>query len=203
MTHPDSGDGSDVSRRLPPLILHPFAKSEDTERLMESSRLTLLLADGRQPEDDETLRKLLICRYHEIRMLYFIGKDIFRWMDQCVDFVERDPELDAAGIRHQSFADFLTSCPPVAVREKMKQWGVTDYQVLFSRAIGLNGTFGGHPGFDWFSVEFLRNYHRYADALYGCFRQSAAFRPIAWPAFDFEVFASGEYSSMLEKKWME
>ena len=74
--------------RLPPLILHPFSSPEDTAILVESSRASLTL-QGFLPQDDVSLEeldsRLLLGRYAELRMLYYIGKDLTRWIEQCVD----------------------------------------------------------------------------------------------------------------------
>jgi hypothetical protein len=40
-------------------------------------------------DEYELERRVLIGRYQEIRMLVFLGKDIFRWLQQCVDFIDR------------------------------------------------------------------------------------------------------------------
>jgi len=189
---------------LPPLILHPFATREDTERLLEGSRLNLTLA-GLLPDDDleaDAASKLLVCRYHEIRMLYFVGKDIFRWMEQCQDFVRRTPDLAGLETQEQSFADFLVRHPPEEVRSKLQGWGVTDAAVLFARAIGLRALFAEPPAPESLSMEFLRSYHRYADAIFETYRSLVKCALLTAPLFSFQVYASGEYSRMLEENWM-
>ena len=72
---------------------------------------------------------------------------------------------------------------------------------IFSRAIGLNALFIQPPAFDGLAEEFLRSYHRYADFLYQCYIQSEPHRIIASQNFNFELYASGEYSRMLETEW--
>ena len=70
---------------LPPLILHPFAGREGPDKLLEGSRAALMM-HGLMPSDvdmDELSRRILAGRHNEVRMLYFLGKDIFRWMEQC------------------------------------------------------------------------------------------------------------------------
>jgi hypothetical protein len=69
------------------------------------------------------------------------------------------------------------------------------------RAIGLNVMFAQPPVFASLSDEFLGNYHRYADALYRAFLGSTAYAPLAAGEFQFELYASGEYSKLLESKW--
>src|SRR5579872_1099744 len=73
---------------LPPLILHPFNERVPPSALLENSKAALMLSglipsDGSDPE--ELKRRLLSGRYSEVRMLYFLGKDVFRWIDQCVE----------------------------------------------------------------------------------------------------------------------
>ena len=75
---------------LPPLILHPFNERIPPSVLLDNSKAALMLSglipsDGTDP--DELSRRLLIGRYGEIRMLFFLGKDVFRWLDQCMDWV--------------------------------------------------------------------------------------------------------------------
>ena len=95
---------------LPPLILHPFSDQSGPSKLLDSSRASLMLS-GLLPTDevdeDELTRRLLEGRLCEIRMLFFVGKDLLRWMAQCEDFIGRVPELSGAGIRQQSFAELL------------------------------------------------------------------------------------------------
>ena len=65
--------------RLPPLILHPFSTADDASVLMDSSRASLAL-QGFLPRDETPAydldQQLLRGRYAEIRMLYYIGKDV-------------------------------------------------------------------------------------------------------------------------------
>jgi len=194
---------------LPPLILHPFNERVSPAALLENSKAALMLAgvipgDGADPETLE--RRLLAGRYSEVRMLFFLGKDIFRWMEQCVGWAEREPLLQSAQLSGQSFARLLIGSPPESVRQKLIQWGVADYAAIFSRAIGLNAMFAEPPPFDKLTADFLRSYHRYADALYRCYLDSEPRREngkaeIGEGNFRFELYASGEYSRLLESKW--
>ena len=189
---------------LPPLILHPFNERIEPSTLLESSKAALMLAgvisdEGADPED--LRRRLLSGRYAEMRMLFFLGKDVFRWIDQCVEWAQRVPELDAMEIRRQSFAGLLTRHPPEAVREKLVRWGVADYVSIFSRAIGMNAVFVQPPAFDTLNEEFLRNYHRYPDFLYRCYMESEPHQSLPAANFRFALYASGEYSRMLETEW--
>src|ERR1019366_9552025 len=80
---------------LPPLILHPFNEKVAPSTLLESSKAALMLSgliptEGADP--DELHRRLLSGRYAEMRMLFYLGKDVFRWIDQMC-------RMDAAGTR--------------------------------------------------------------------------------------------------------
>jgi len=194
----------DLQFDLPPLILHPFNERMPPSTLLDNSKAALMLSglipsDGTDPE---ALQKRLLCgRYAEIRMLFFLGKDIFRWMDQCLDWAARVPELAPMEVRAQSFAGLLTGGTPAVVKKKLESWGVADYRSIFSRAIGLNTLFAAPPAFDGLAEEFLRNYHRYADSLYRCFMQLEPHPILAPRNFRFDLFASGEYSRLLESEW--
>jgi hypothetical protein len=189
---------------LPPLILHPFNERVPPSALLENSKAALMLSglipsDGSDQEDLK--RRLLVGRYAEIRMLYYLGKDILRWIEQCVEWGQRVPELSGAEIRPQSFAGLLTADPPAAVKEKLVRWGVVDHVSIFTRALGLNAMFIQPPAFDILAEEFLRNYHHYADFLYRCYMDSQPHRTLASANFRFALYASGEYSRMLESEW--
>jgi len=189
---------------LPPLILHPFNERVPPSALLDNSKAALMLS-GLIPSDgtdEETLReRVLKGRYAEMRMLYFLGKDVVRWLEQCVDWADRIPELADRDIQPQSFAGLLTGNPPEAVRRKLADWGVADYAAIFSRAIGLNAVFGEAPGISGVSTDFLRGYHRYADSLFRCYMESVPHCALGDRNFRFELYASGEYSRMLEKQW--
>jgi len=191
---------------LPPLILHPFSDQSGPGKLVQSSRASLML-NGLLPQDesteDELTRKLLEGRICEIRMLFFVGKDLLRWIAQCLDFVSSVPELKGAGICEQSFAEFLVQNPPEPVRAKLRGWGVFDYKSIFSRAIGLNAVFSAPPDENMVSSDFIRNYFRYADHMFACRQQMQAFTEVTIDNFYFDIYASGEYSRILEKAWGE
>jgi hypothetical protein len=189
---------------LPPLILHPFNERIPPSALLDNSKAALMLSgliptDGEDP--DELGRRLLAGRYGEIRMLYFLGKDVMRWLEQCLDLVGRVPELQSTEWRTQSFAALLTGSTPPEVKEKLMRWGVSDYSSIFCRAIGLNALFVTVPAFEALSEEFLRNYHRYADSLFQCFMDLEPHRVPEGRKFQFQLYASGEYSRMLESQW--
>jgi len=189
---------------LPPLILHPFNERVSASALLENSKAALMMA-GFIPSDgvdqDDLKRRLMAGRHSEIRMLFYLGKDVRRWIGQCMESAARIPELEYAQIREQSFAGFLVSQPPVPVKDKLVGWGVADYPAIFSRALGLNAVFAEPPFLENLEEEFLRNYHRYADALFRCYMESQPHASIGEANFRFELYASGEYSRMLETEW--
>ena len=189
---------------LPPLILHPFSDQSGPGKLLDSSRASLMLNGLLPPDDsseDELTRRLLDGRLCEIRMLFFVGKDLLRWISQCMESVSTIEELRGAGIRDQSFADLLVQNPPQVVKDKLRGWGVLDFRSIFSRAIGLNTIFSQPPSADQVSEEFIRNYYLYADHLFACRQQMQPFTELNPANFHFEIYASGEYSRMLEKAW--
>jgi hypothetical protein len=190
---------------LPPLILHPFSEHTPPSVLLGSSKAALMLSglipgDGADP--DELGRRVLAGRYGEIRMLFFLGKDVFRWLEQCLDWVTRIPELREEW-RVQSFAALLTLSMPAEVKEKLTRWGVTDYASIFRRAIGMNALFANPPAFGDLADEFLRNYHKFADSLYYCFMELEEYPKLDVRRFRFQLYASGEYARMLESQWEE
>lgn len=190
--------------KLPPLILHPFSDAAGPNKLVESSRASLML-QGLLPTGESTTedldRVLLDGRFCEIRMLFYVGKDVVRWIEQCQEFAVRDEELLSRGIQFQSFAALLVDDPPMPVREKLRRWGVADYRHIFSRALGLNAIFADVPPRPSLADEFVRHYYRYADQMYACRQRLHSFAQIDAQTFDFDLYASGEYSRMLEREW--
>ena len=167
--------------RLPPLILHPFAEAQGPQRLVESSRASLmiqgLLPHG-EASDSDLQRKLLDGRYAELRMLYYVGRDVQRWIEQCLEYVSRQPDLREGGIRYQSFAAYLVNQTPVAVQTKLRRWGVADYRSIFMRALGLNTMLAAPPERFYLADEFVRNYYRYADQMFLSRQNQVAFTTI-------------------------
>ena len=190
--------------KLPPLILHPFSDAAGPNKLVESSRASMMI-QGLLPNGEYSAEqldiKLLDGRFCEIRMLYYVGKDLLRWIDQCMDVVERHEDLLQAGVKPQSFAAYLVEDPPLAVREKLKKWGVADYKAIFTRAVGLNSVFAEAPTRMQLSDEFIRNYYRFADHMFACRQLLFVFSEIRSTNFTFDLYASGEYSRMLEREW--
>ena len=191
-------------RKLPPLILHPFSDPEAPDRLTMSARASLIL-HGLLPAEDlsheELNRQLLDGRYSEIKMLFYVGKDLSRWLEQCMEVVTRDEELLTAGIEPESFADLLVEDAPAPVREKLQRWGVVDYKSIFRRALALHAVFATLPEPENLADGFLRYHHRYTDSLFECRLQTVACARLRSADFHFEIYASGEYAKLLEKEW--
>jgi hypothetical protein len=150
-----------------------------------------LLPSGER-STDELDRALLDGRYCEIRMLFYVGKDILRWIEQCMEHVER-----------QSFAAYLIHNTPAAVQSKLRRWGVADYKAIFTRALGLNAILTDVPDRYMLADEFVRNYYRYADQMFVCRQGQTQFADLSDFGFEFEIYASGEYSRLLEREWAE
>src|SRR5579884_2489504 len=138
----------DSEFRLPPLILHPFSDAHGPSRLVESSRASLML-QGLLPSGELTReeldQRLIDGRYCELRMVYYVGRDVMRWLEQCMDVAARNPEQFPAGVQLHSFAVFLVQNPPETVREKLTKWGVADYRSIFARGVALNVMFAEAP----------------------------------------------------------
>jgi len=190
--------------KLPPLILHPFADANGPGKLVESSRASLML-QGLLPNGDRNQkdldRALLDGRFQEIRMLFYVGRDLVRWIEQCMEFVDRQPTLQQCGIKEQSFAAHLIQQPPAEVEAKLRKWGVIDYRSIFGRALGLNAIFADIPEREQLTDDFIRNYYRFADQMFQCKQTAVTFTEIKDCGFDYEIYASGEYSRMLEREW--
>jgi len=194
-----------IVRMLPPLILHPFADAGGPGKLVESSRANLKL-QGLLPQGEATRedldRALLDGRYSELRMPYYVGKDLARWIEQCLEFAGRNQTALPAGISFQSFAGLLLQDPPSGVQAKLRKWGVADYKSIFSRALGLHTMFAAPPR-EMLSDEFVRSYFRFADQIFQSKQSECDFTPLTSRDFHFELFSSGEYSRMLERSWEE
>jgi hypothetical protein len=191
-----------LTSNLPPLILHPFSGANSVDDLVEGSLASLALQGLVESSEEETvlLRRMLGGRYQEIRMLLFLGKDISRWLDQCVDSLRGgdgpDPRITA-----QSFAALVVENPPEQVKKKLESWGVTDRRAIFSRAIGIHSMFDAPPALESLSPIFLKNYHKFADHAYICFQHLESFLPLDAKDYPFEIYASEEYSRILSDQW--
>lgn len=188
--------------QLPPLILHPFGGNAGTEQLLEGSRAAVALQEAAisNPQFAEMQKKVALGRYQEIRMLLFLGKDIFRWIEQCMDQMRRTGGIGVR-INDQSFAALVVEAPPESVKRKLESWGVTDRRAVFSRAIGMRCLFEEPPEISQLSPMFLQHYHRFADYSYICFQQMKTYAAPEEGRFDFQIFASEEYSRMLSEQW--
>lgn len=190
---------------LPPLILHPFSDRLGPAKLIECSQAQLMLA-GLLPTEEgltrEALEKRVVDgRVCEVKMLYYVGLDLNRWLDQCMEVTAREDELKDAALSKGSFASLLVSSAPENVHSKLQAWGVADYKLLFSRALGLNAIFACPPESGVAQGGFLLDYHRYADAFFRCWMDNQAGAPATLDDFAFELYASGEYSHLLEQEW--
>jgi hypothetical protein len=191
-------------RKLPPLILHPFSDAHAPEKLTLSARASLILNGLVPPEEvneEELNRRVLEGRYSEIKMLFYLGKDVERWMEQCMEVVARDAGLHDRGIEPESFAELLIEDAPAAVREKLHGWGVVDYRAIFRRALAVRSLFAAVPEMPALAPGFLRSHHRYADCIYKCRLEGVNCAKLNSAEFRFDVFASGEYVRLLEKEW--
>lgn len=188
--------------KLPPLILYPFGGDNGTEQLIEGSRAAMALqqASLSNPHYADIQQRVILGRYQEIRMLLFLGKDIFRWIDQCLDQMDRSGETGLR-INSQCFSALIVESPPETVRKKLEDWGVSDRRAVFSRAIGIRCLFECPPAIDMLSPLFLEHYHRFADYAYICFQQMKPWQPMDGEGFDFQIYASEEYSRMLSDQW--
>jgi len=193
---------SGKAQQLPHLILHPFSGNGNVDDLLEGSKASLALQGLiESPEDEAVLyRRMLGGRFQEVRMLLFLGKDIFRWLHQCVEVV-RGGSHDDPRIVAQSFAQFLVEEPPESVGRKLEGWGVTDRRAIFSRAIGIHSLLQEPPSLETLSPVFLKNYHKFADHAYICYQHLEAFLPVEAKSFQFEIYGSEEYSRILSEQW--
>lgn len=203
-TEPAQTSDKPPAFNLPPLILHPFAEPQAPGKLADSSRASLmiqgLLPSGASSRDDLE-RRLLEGRYSELRMLYYVGKDLLRWIEQCMNYLERNGGQAPSGIQPQSFASLLIQHTPPEVAEKLKRWGVNDYKSIFSRSLGLNAMFADMPVRETLSDEFVRTYFRYADQLFFAYQSQFFYPELSPEQFNFDLYSSGEYSRMLERQW--
>ena len=169
---------------LPPLILHPIAGYGEA------------LHGAVASAGESRLSKV---RRLEMKMLCCLGKDLNRWLEQCLEFAAADPELRE--LREGNLIDLLVADPPESAIRKMQFWGVGDFRTIFARALGLNSVFPEPPAREQVSEVFARDFAVYADALYGARRRAMPASATVDFNLHFEVYASGEYARMLEKSW--
>jgi len=142
-------------------------------------------------------------RFAELKMIFYIGKDLGRWLEQCVETAQLSGEFEGRAIRPETFAVFLVNYIPSHVRTKLEGWGVLDYCALFRRSIGLHTVFSEFPPAESFTPEFLKKYHRHLDWWYENRLNSATFERPGPTDFVFDLYASGEYTIMLEQSWSD
>lgn len=188
---------------LPHLILHPFTESASTVEVLESAKASLSLMQDENSDDRQRQLEVHVLdgRYTELRMLFYVGKDVVRWLDQCMDFCERTPELKASNLAEQSFAHLLIKQTPEEVAAKLRSWGVIEYPRIFARAIGIYNQFRDAPARDLLQDDYLRHYYRYGDYAYNCWKDLKKFPILPEEQFPFTLYASGEYTKMLEEEW--
>jgi hypothetical protein len=169
---------------LPPLILHPITGHGEPVPAGSASDVETCRAEARRIE---------------MKMLCCLGKDLNRWVQQCMEFAASDPEL--ADLHEDTLLDLLVENPPASVCAKMQVWGVADFRAIFARALGLNAVFPNPPSRENSSEIFVKNFARYADALYRARRQALTTGTVRSGRFHFDVYASGEYARLLEQSW--
>lgn len=173
---------------------------------MDSSRASLAL-QGFLPKQETAAQdldlQLLRGRYAELRMLYYIGKDILRWFEQCTETVQTSAAFDGRRLRAETFAVFLVQHVPAHVRTKLEGWGVLDFSALFRRSVGLHVVLSELPPAEAFSPDFLRRYHRHLDQWYELRLRDTIFDRPEPEEFTFDLYASGEYTLMLEQSWRD
>lgn len=106
-------------------------------------------------------------------------------------------------IRPETFAVLLVQQIPAHVRTKLETWGVLDFCSLFRRAIGLHAVFHDLPPAEGFTADFLRRYHRYVDHWYQQRLKDSGYDPPRADEFTFDLYASGEFTLMLEQSWAD
>lgn len=149
---------------------------------------------------EQLQRTVLDGRYAEIRMLYYVGKDLLRWIDQALDSLRRSDHAHSS-ITRQSLAALLIHHTPEPVAAKLRKWGVSDYKTIFSRGLGLNAMFCDLAAPQSLSEEFLRSYFRYADQLFFVWQSQTSGPQLDPNLFQFELYSSAEYARQLEKAW--
>ena len=192
----------EVELKLPPLVLHPFSRPADAAKLLECSRASLMLQNlvPRDGRSDEELRATVVeGRYCEMRMLFYIGRDLSRWIGQCLETADHGDRAGSVELRFQSFAALLTGALPKRVEERLRGWGVYDYRRMFARALGLNAVFREMPAPEDLNDEFVAEYQCYADSLFSRRQQLCPFRTLDARTLDLSLYTSSEYSEILEQ----
>ena len=107
----------------------------------------------------------------------------------------------ARSLADESFTPLLIEDVPERVRTKLESWGVLDFKSLFRRALGLHMVFSEPPPVECLSLDFLRRYHRYVDGWFELKMTQMLSTPCSGDEFTYELYASGEYTQMLEQSW--
>jgi hypothetical protein len=124
-----------------------------------------------------------------------------RWLEQCVDACARSTDLGERSLGAQSFAHLLIQQTPADVAAKLRSWGVVEFARIFSRSIGIHTQFKEPPPREMLQADYLRQYYQFADYAYTCWRDTKK-HPVLNPAqFPFTLYASGEYTKILEEQW--
>ena len=105
-----------------------------------------------------------------------------------------------AASRPRASPAYWSKIPPSPSATRLKKWGVADYKAIFSRAIGLNAVFAEAPRPRSPHHDFIRNYYRFADTMYMLWQKTTDAMEIDCRSFEFDLYASGEYSRMLERE---
>ena len=71
----------------------------------------------------------------------------------------------------------------------------------FAKILSVNPRY--FPVYFRLADAFIRHYYRYADHMYACFQSQQSSRQIRSTTFPFDLYASGEYSRMLEREWQD
>ena len=195
-----------AAHKLPPLILHPFADQsgprQGSGKLASQPDAARLAAgrttDLRRPGTNAPRRPLSGSPHALLR-----GKGypaLGRAMHGAHQPASRTARSfhPAAELRRLPGAESARRG-----RQQAKEVGRVEPQIDFFTRPRTECHPGDMPPQEVFSPEFLRNYHRYADQMFHCHLGQTPFADPEHLGFEFEIFASGEYSRMLEKSWAE
>ena len=157
--------------KLPPLILHPFSDATSPQKLVQSSRASLMLQGLLPTEsyDVEQLQTILLDgRYCEVRILFYVGKDLVRWIDQCTEVVEsraapashrdRMAKLFQPSGRRLSPARPQQAPAVGSCRLQSHLWACNRSECCLLR-MRRTGQLAN---------DFIRNYHQFADHMFAC-----------------------------------
>jgi hypothetical protein len=122
-------------------------------------------------------------------------------MEQCAESTRITDLFEGRRMKLDSFGLVLIQHVPANVRTKLEGWGVLDFASLFRRSLGLHAVFQEFPSADALSPDFLRRYHRYLDQWYEQRVKDAGCDTPTANEFTFELYASGEYTLLLEESW--